>query len=109
MPQFLTSIPLLPSSYPGKLASRNLTDSNDLLCPFNRPWERTAQKTAPILLRVFVPAEMCLLNSSLATAVRVTPRIVKIPLLLRAGIIYQRLFLWLHISCFKQTRHNIVK
>jgi hypothetical protein len=31
---FLSSIPLLQSSYPSRLASRNSTDLKDLLCPF---------------------------------------------------------------------------
>jgi hypothetical protein len=30
MPQFLNSIPLLPSSYPGRLASLNSTDLNEV-------------------------------------------------------------------------------
>jgi hypothetical protein len=37
------------------------------------------ENTAPILLRVFVSAETCLFNSSLATAVGVTSRMVTIP------------------------------
>jgi hypothetical protein len=39
------SIPLLPSSYPDRLASPNSTDSNDLFCPFYNLWARIAQKT----------------------------------------------------------------
>jgi hypothetical protein len=39
---------LLPSSYPGRLASRNSTDSNDLLCPFYNNSARTTQKTPPL-------------------------------------------------------------
>jgi hypothetical protein len=46
----LSSIPLLPSSYPGRLASRNSTNSNDL-CPFYNPTARTTKKTAYVLLR----------------------------------------------------------
>jgi hypothetical protein len=45
IPQFLSSTPLLPSSYPGKTASRNSTDLNDLLCPFYYPSSWTTQKT----------------------------------------------------------------
>jgi hypothetical protein len=44
----LHSIPLFPSSYPGRLASRNSTNSNDLLCPFYNPY---AENTASLLLR----------------------------------------------------------
>jgi hypothetical protein len=44
MPQFVNSIPLLPTSYSGRLASRNSTDWNDLLCHFFYPWARTAEK-----------------------------------------------------------------
>jgi hypothetical protein len=41
----LNSFSLLPSSYLGRLASRNSTDSSDPLCPFYNPSARTAQKT----------------------------------------------------------------
>jgi hypothetical protein len=37
MPQFLSSVPLLPSSYSGGLASRNSTDVNVFLRPFYNP------------------------------------------------------------------------
>jgi hypothetical protein len=40
----LNSIPLLPSSCPGRLESRNSTDLNDLLCPFYNSSARTSQK-----------------------------------------------------------------
>jgi hypothetical protein len=43
MPQFLNSIPVLRNSYPGKLSSRNSTDSNDLLYPFI-PWHGPLRK-----------------------------------------------------------------
>jgi hypothetical protein len=41
-------IPALPSSYPGRLASRNSINSNDLLCTFYIHWARTTQKTQPL-------------------------------------------------------------
>jgi hypothetical protein len=44
----LNSIPLLPISYPGRLASRNSTNSNDLLCLLYNPSARTTQKTQPL-------------------------------------------------------------
>jgi hypothetical protein len=81
----LNSILLLPSSYPGRLASRNSTESNDLLFPFYNPSARTMQKTQlpycwegvftaqlyskgsySIVACVFVAAEMCLPSSCLA-------------------------------------------
>jgi hypothetical protein len=71
MPQFLNSIPLLPCSYPGKLASWNSNASKDLLCPFYNLSARTAQKTVLLLLRVFASAETCLLSCSIAKAVHV--------------------------------------
>jgi hypothetical protein len=39
-----SSLPLVPSSYPGRLASRNSPDSNDLLCPFLNPRHRSRRK-----------------------------------------------------------------
>jgi hypothetical protein len=48
MPQFLNSISLLPSLYRGRHASRNSTDSNELLFPFYNPSARTMQKTQPL-------------------------------------------------------------
>jgi hypothetical protein len=42
---------LLPSSYPGRLASRNSADSNDLFRPIYNPSARTTQKTSSLLLR----------------------------------------------------------
>jgi hypothetical protein len=44
----LNSIPMLPSSYSGRLASRNSTNSNDLLCPFYNAPVRTTQRTQPL-------------------------------------------------------------
>jgi hypothetical protein len=41
-------IPLLPGSYPGTLASRNSTNSNDLLCPFHNHLVWTTQETLPL-------------------------------------------------------------
>jgi hypothetical protein len=35
-------------SYPGTLASRNSTNSNDLLCPFYNSSAQTTQKTQPL-------------------------------------------------------------
>jgi hypothetical protein len=61
-----------------------------------------------LLLHLFVSAEKCLLDCSIATAVRVTSRIVTIPLLLRAGITQQRLFLWLHNSSSEHICHRIL-
>jgi hypothetical protein len=61
--------------------------------PYKRPsvsllWplgtDRT-ENTALLLLRAFVSAETCLINRSTATNVRVTSRIVTIPLLLICG------------------------
>jgi hypothetical protein len=80
-----TFLPFL-LDYSANCQLRNSTDSNDLLCPFYKPSARTAQRTALLLLRVLVYAETRLLNCSIATAVRVTSRIIKVPLLLRAGI-----------------------
>jgi hypothetical protein len=84
-PEALNSIPLLPSSYPGRLASRNSTDSNDLLCPFYKSSALTKQKAQPfycwesvftaalhnngsypIVSCVFVAAGKCLTSSCLA-------------------------------------------
>jgi hypothetical protein len=50
MPQFLSSIPPLPSSYPGRLASRNSTDtkSSFLLSHLRLP----SQKTSSILFQL---------------------------------------------------------
>jgi hypothetical protein len=45
MAQFLNSIPLLPSSYPGSLTSRNSTDTDNLLCPFYNTSAQTTRKT----------------------------------------------------------------
>jgi hypothetical protein len=39
----------LSSSYPGRLASRNSTDSNDLLRPFYNRLARTTQKTSSVV------------------------------------------------------------
>jgi hypothetical protein len=44
----LDSVSLLRSSYPGKLASQNSTNSNDRLRPFYNPTTRTTQKTQPL-------------------------------------------------------------
>jgi hypothetical protein len=81
----LSSIPLLPSPYIPKLASRNSTDSNDLLCPFYNHSAQTTQKTHPlywwenkftvplhsdgsysIVACVFFAAEICLPSICLA-------------------------------------------
>jgi hypothetical protein len=75
----LSSISLLVSSYLGRLASRNGTDTNDRFCPSYNPSARTMQKTQPlycwegvftaslhstgsysIVACVFVAAGMCL-------------------------------------------------
>jgi hypothetical protein len=50
MPQFLSSIPLLPSSYPARLASRKSADLNDLLCPSYSPSAWTTQKRHPSIV-----------------------------------------------------------
>jgi hypothetical protein len=89
-----------------KLPAPELFNLNDLPCPFYNLSARTLQKTILVLLRVFVYAETRLLSFSIATAVRVTSRIVT-PLLLRAAITWQRLFLWLHSSCLEQIRRNM--
>jgi hypothetical protein len=39
---------LLPSSYPGRLASRNSTDLNDLPCPYKPSARIAAQKIQPL-------------------------------------------------------------
>jgi hypothetical protein len=83
---------------------RNSTDFNDLLCPVYNSSALTAQKTQPFY---------CCVNSSprkRASPIAPLQRlyascIVTPPLLLRTGITWQRLFLWLHSSCFEQIRH----
>jgi hypothetical protein len=56
-----------------------------ILGPESLGTDRT-ENTAFVLFRVFTSTKTCLLSCSIATAVRVTPRIVTIPLLLLAGI-----------------------
>jgi hypothetical protein len=63
----LNSIPPPPSSHSGRVASRNSTNSNDLLCPFYNSSAQTTQKTQPlycwegvIVASVCVAAGMCL-------------------------------------------------
>jgi hypothetical protein len=90
----LNSIPLLPSSHPGRLTSRNwsLLDYNCLRRPslsLCNPSARTMQKTQPLycweglftdllasngvlLLRAYAPAGMCLPSRCLAMSLYVT-------------------------------------
>jgi hypothetical protein len=84
LPTLSILIPLLPSSCLGRLASRNSTNSKNLLCPSYNPSARTTKRTRPlycwegvftallrnngsylIVPRVFVPAGMCLPRSCL--------------------------------------------
>jgi hypothetical protein len=79
MPQFLSSIPLFPGSYPGRMASRKSTDSNDLLCNFYNLWAWTAQNTQIVYFCVYS------FLRKRVYVLRVTTRIVIIPLLLHSN------------------------
>jgi hypothetical protein len=125
----LNSIPLLPSSYPGRLASRNSTHhstttlstttySNDLLCPFITPRHGSRRKhnlsvvekacllircltMNIILLRAYASAGMCLASRCLAVGLYVT---ILFDVLQVFEKIKQKLLFYAYISKLKETK-----
>jgi hypothetical protein len=85
MSQFLNSVPLL-ISWQAALSELNYLKRSSLSSLYPLETDRSTENTANLLLRVFVSAETCLLNCSIAKAVCVISRIVTVPLFLRAVI-----------------------
>jgi hypothetical protein len=97
-------LPLLPSAYPGRLASRNSTAWDDLLCPFYNPSAWTTQKTQP--LYSWESVFTALLHSNGSYSIVACVFVAAVMLLTEYLPTSGRLF-WFYYSDYRASCHNM--